>query len=44
MSEFKDCQIKFRLTASMKESLEKIAKEKDIPVSQVIREALKKYL
>lgn len=40
----KDCQIKFRLAASMKEEIEKLAKKKDVSASQIIREAVKEYI
>lgn len=40
----KDCQIKFRLATSMKEDIEKLAKEKDVSASWIIREALKQYI
>ena len=39
----KECQIKFRLTAEMKEKIEQTAARKDVSASWVIREALKKY-
>lgn len=42
-SNFKECQIKFRLTAAMKEQIEALAAHKDVSASWVIREALKKY-
>ena len=40
----KDCQIKFRLAASMKKDIEKLAREKDVSASWIIREAIKKYI
>lgn len=40
----KDCQIKFRLAASMKQEIEELAREKDVSASWIIREALKEYL
>ena len=43
MNKLKDCQIKFRLTAAMKEQIEALAARKDVSASWVIREALKKY-
>lgn len=42
-SRVKECQIKFRLTADMKEKIEAVAASKDVSASWVIREALKKY-
>ena len=40
----KDCQIKFRLTADMKEQIEALAARKDVSASWIIREAIKKYI
>lgn len=40
----KNVMISIRTTDTMKEKLEQIAEEKDISVSQLIREILKKYL
>lgn len=40
----KDVSITFRLRESEKEQLMAIAANKDVPVSQLIREAVKKYL
>lgn len=39
----KDCQIKFRLTAELKERIEAAAAQKDVSASWIIREALKQY-
>lgn len=44
MEGLKDCQIKFRLTAAMKEQIEALAAAKDVSVSWVIREAIKEYI
>lgn len=40
----KTATIAFRLSEVEKEQLEKIATTKDIPVSQLVREAIRKYL
>lgn len=40
----KDTKITFRLNEREKKELELIAKSKEIPVSQMIREAVKQYL
>ena len=40
----KECQMKFRLTAEMKEKIEHIAASKDVSASWVIREAIKNYI
>ena len=44
MMEHKDCQIKFRLTEQMKAGIEALAAKKDTSASQIIREAVRKYL
>lgn len=44
MDELKECQIKFRLTAAMKEQIEALAASKDVSASWIIREAIKKYV
>lgn len=43
MDGLKECQIKFRLTAAMKEQIEAAAAKKDVSASWIIREALKEY-
>jgi hypothetical protein len=43
MKGIKECQIKFRLTAAMKEQIEAAAASKDVSASWIIREALKEY-
>lgn len=40
----KDVKTSIRMNESMLEQLKKIANEKDIPVSQLIREAIKLYI
>lgn len=40
----KKATITIRLAEQLKERLEQIAKSKDIPVSQLVREALKDYI
>ena len=40
----KDVVITFRLTEQDKEQLTAIAKKKDVPVSQIIREAIRKAI
>lgn len=40
----KTATIAFRLSEKEKEQLENIATTKDIPVSQLVREAIRKYL
>lgn len=44
MDNYKDCQMKFRLTADMKEKIEQAANKKDVSCSWLIREAIKNYL
>lgn len=36
--------IAFRVSSEEKQAFETIAKQKDIPVSQLIREAIRKYI
>lgn len=40
----KDTNITFKLSEAEKERIKALAARKDIPMSQLIREALKKYL
>ena len=40
----KDVKTSIRMNESMLEQLKKIANEKDVPVSQLIREAIKLYI
>lgn len=40
----KNTSVTFRLSEAEKARLEDIAKEKDIPVSQLIREIIREYL
>lgn len=40
----KDTNITFKLSTAEKEAVKALAAKKDIPLSQLIREALKKYL
>ena len=40
----KNASITFRLSEEEKDMLEKAAKEQDVPVSQLIRKAVKEYL
>ena len=40
----KGATITFRIDEVEKERLEKISAEKDIPISQIIREIIRKYL
>lgn len=40
----KDEKYTVRVTSELREAIERIAKHKDVPNSQVIREAIKKYL
>lgn len=40
----KDTNITFKLSESEKEAIKAAAAEKDIPMSQLIREAVKQYL
>ena len=40
----KGATITFRIDEAEKERLEKISAEKDIPISQIIREIIRKYL
>lgn len=44
MDKLKDCQMKFRLAADMKEQIERLAIEKDVSCSWLIREAIKNYI
>ena len=44
MDNYKDCQMKFRLAADMKEKIERLAKKKDVSCSWIVREAIKYYL
>jgi predicted transcriptional regulator len=44
MDSYKDCQMKFRLTADMKEKIERLANKKDVSCSWLIREAIKNYI
>jgi predicted DNA binding CopG/RHH family protein len=40
----KDTQITVRLSEIEKEKIKALAAEKDIPLSQIVREAIKKFL
>lgn len=40
----KDTNITFKLSTAEKEAIKKLAAKKDIPVSQLIREAVKEYI
>lgn len=40
----KDIVITFKVDEEMKEQMKECAKKKDIPVSQMIREAIRKYM
>lgn len=40
----KDVIVSFKTTEGMRDQLKEIAGNKDIPVSQIIREAIKKYI
>jgi predicted DNA-binding protein len=40
----KDKEVKCRVSAEMREQIEKIAITRDIPISQVVREAIKEYI
>ena len=40
----KNAAIAFRLTEQEKATLEALAAKKDVPVSQLIREAIRKYI
>lgn len=40
----KDIVITFKVDEQMKEQMKECAKKKDIPVSQMIREAVRKYI
>lgn len=44
MDELKDCQIKFRLSAAMKQQIEALAADKCVSASWIIREAVKEYI
>jgi 16S rRNA U516 pseudouridylate synthase RsuA-like enzyme len=44
MKENKDCQLKFRLTAAMKEQIESYCAAQGMNVSQMIRAAIGEYL
>lgn len=41
MKNNKDEKITFRLSSELKEGMEKVCEDKDIPMSQFIREAIK---
>lgn len=40
----KDTNITFKLSTSEKEAIRRIALKRDVPISQLIREAVKQYL
>lgn len=40
----KDTNITFKLSEAEKEAIKAVAAQKDIPMSQLIREAVKKYI
>ena len=40
----KDSNITIRISAAEKDRLKALAAEKDIPISQIIREAIRQYL
>lgn len=40
----KDIVITFKVNESLRDQMKEIASQKDIPVSQLIREAIKKYI
>lgn len=40
----KDSNITIRISAAEKDRLKSLAAEKDIPISQIIREAIREYL
>lgn len=40
----KDVVLSFKVTETMRDQIKEIATKKDIPVSQLIREAIKKYI
>ena len=44
MKENKEQQLKFRLTATMKEQIERYCQEQEITVSQFLRQAVIEYL
>ncbi len=40
----KDANITFKLSESEKEKIKALAAKKDVPMSQIIRDAIKKYI
>lgn len=44
MKDLKDCQLKFRLTADLKEQIAQYSAKRDMNVSEYIRLALEKFI
>lgn len=40
----RDTNITFKLSTTEKEAIRKLAAKKDVPISQLVREAVKQYL